>query len=187
MSLRRKLSNVSKKQIAEKQQYKCAHCELFPLPSTYQVDHIVPHAIGGCDDQHNLQALCPNCHARKTQQEALRISQFKRMERFCTSDVRPCWCCLKKKSLTFFITCEPVCGECDDGGRIILSKEKKQEYHLDEQSHIKKYKNLQNVCNINTRVCFLCLQTFSAFFKHVCTFKMDHNSADWWDKYVYKE
>ena len=31
-----------------------------------QVDHIVPRAEGGTDDEDNLQALCPSCHARKT-------------------------------------------------------------------------------------------------------------------------
>ena len=41
------------------------------LPAAYQVDHIVPLAMGGPDSFENLQALCPNCHADKTQQEAI--------------------------------------------------------------------------------------------------------------------
>ena len=30
------------------------------------VDHVVPRADGGTDDEENLQALCATCHARKT-------------------------------------------------------------------------------------------------------------------------
>lgn len=30
------------------------------------VDHIVPRASGGSDDDDNLQALCHECHSRKT-------------------------------------------------------------------------------------------------------------------------
>ena len=34
------------------------------------VDHIVPKAEGGSDLDHNLQCLCPECHAAKTKLEA---------------------------------------------------------------------------------------------------------------------
>jgi 5-methylcytosine-specific restriction protein A len=30
------------------------------------VDHILPRAFGGTDDEHNLQALCSRHHKRKT-------------------------------------------------------------------------------------------------------------------------
>ena len=35
-------------------------------------DHIVPLTEGGTDDRSNTQALCRDCHATKTQAEALR-------------------------------------------------------------------------------------------------------------------
>lgn len=35
-----------------------------------QVDHIVPQAEGGSDDDANLQAICGPCHAAKTKAEA---------------------------------------------------------------------------------------------------------------------
>ena len=35
-----------------------------------EIDHIVPVARNGPDDIDNLHALCPNCHARKTRDEA---------------------------------------------------------------------------------------------------------------------
>ena len=34
------------------------------------VDHIIPRAWGGSDARNNLQALCRECHAAKTQREA---------------------------------------------------------------------------------------------------------------------
>ncbi len=35
-----------------------------------QVDHIVPKALGGTDDEPNLQAICSACHKAKTAREA---------------------------------------------------------------------------------------------------------------------
>lgn len=37
-----------------------------------EVDHIVPWSEGGSDALDNLQAVCPECHAPKTQAEAQR-------------------------------------------------------------------------------------------------------------------
>ena len=41
-------------------------------------DHKNPLAIGGSDTTRNIWALCPNCHAEKTQQDRLKISRSKR-------------------------------------------------------------------------------------------------------------
>lgn len=45
----------------------CDHCarRAVPLPAT-DVDHIVPKAKGGTDDQDNLRALSRECHKRIT-------------------------------------------------------------------------------------------------------------------------
>lgn len=70
---KRRLRESVKKRIACSQQWKCVgeDCRMpdRTLPSTYQVDHVVPHALGGTDDVSNLRALCPTCHADKTQRE----------------------------------------------------------------------------------------------------------------------
>jgi 5-methylcytosine-specific restriction protein A len=34
------------------------------------VDHVIPTHLGGCEHDHNLQALCAPCHASKTGREA---------------------------------------------------------------------------------------------------------------------
>lgn len=87
----RKLSDSEKKIIAHSQEWKCGHCKDL-LPASYQIDHIIPHAIGGNDDKSNLMALCPTCHSNKTQKENSRISKFKLLRAQTHRDI--CWFCL---------------------------------------------------------------------------------------------
>lgn len=37
-----------------------------------EVDHVIPQAEGGSDDETNLQAICDECHKAKTKAEAAR-------------------------------------------------------------------------------------------------------------------
>lgn len=64
--------------VAARQGWTCNSCgEL--LPACYQVDHITPLWDGGEDcHETNAQALCPNCHAGKTQKEDIRRRQEQR-------------------------------------------------------------------------------------------------------------
>ena len=68
--MRRKLTEPEKKRVAAAQLWRCAACDDV-LPAAYQIDHKVPLADGGRDHVDNAQALCPNCHADKTQREAI--------------------------------------------------------------------------------------------------------------------
>jgi 5-methylcytosine-specific restriction endonuclease McrA len=36
------------------------------LRDTWERDHILPIALGGTNDEWNVQILCPNCHRSKT-------------------------------------------------------------------------------------------------------------------------
>ena len=65
----RRVTERTKKRVASGQQWKCAACAEV-LSSAFQVDHVVPLWQGGGNDEGNLRALCPNCHALKTQDEA---------------------------------------------------------------------------------------------------------------------
>ena len=67
-SSRRLLSEAVKKQVAYRQQWKCSVCREL-LPPSYQIDHTIPLCDGGADDESNTTAMCPTCHANKTQQE----------------------------------------------------------------------------------------------------------------------
>lgn len=49
--------------------YTCQHCG--KVGGRLELDHIKNIADGGTDDPNNLQILCNQCHAKKTQTESL--------------------------------------------------------------------------------------------------------------------
>ena len=68
---KRKYSTTHRIEIAYKSEYKCNMCRIL-LPPTFEVDHIIELQDGGADVYENLQALCPNCHAKKSRANILR-------------------------------------------------------------------------------------------------------------------
>ena len=68
----RKLSETTKKVVAANQQWSCKLCNRM-LDASYEVDHIKPLYKGGTNDITNLQALCRNCHGKKTINDKLNI------------------------------------------------------------------------------------------------------------------
>ena len=64
----RRVSALQKKMVASQQEWKCNHCRVL-LDYTYEIDHIVPLYKGGSNTTSNLQALCRNCHGKKTLSE----------------------------------------------------------------------------------------------------------------------
>jgi len=94
MAFKRKLSESVKKIIASKQGWNCNICFNI-LPASYQIDHIIPHSISQNDSYDNLVALCPTCHANKTQSELSRIRDFKFLKRHTKSENDMCWFCLQ--------------------------------------------------------------------------------------------
>ena len=62
---KRRVSQLTKKIVASNQKWKCKNCEN-TLDFTYEIDHIIPLYQGGSNEVENLQALCRNCHGRKT-------------------------------------------------------------------------------------------------------------------------
>lgn len=62
---KRSVSETKKKFVASRQNWICAHCNQ-PLDYTYEVDHIVELRNGGSNHVDNLEALCRNCHGKKT-------------------------------------------------------------------------------------------------------------------------
>ena len=60
-----------RERILQRDGYLCQPCLRTgrPTPAT-QVDHIIPKAKGGADDDDNLQAICGPCHDAKTAREA---------------------------------------------------------------------------------------------------------------------
>ena len=70
--VKRKVSESKKKYIASNQKWRCAHCTNL-LDNTYEVDHIIALYRGGTNELDNLEALCRNCHGKKTFKEKMGI------------------------------------------------------------------------------------------------------------------
>lgn len=56
-------------QVASRQGFHCAHCDVL-FTESWSIDHILPLKDGGSDSPANMQALCKECHAEKTSDEA---------------------------------------------------------------------------------------------------------------------
>ncbi len=67
MSEPRSLSETVRDRIRARSAYRCGYC-LAPeslMYATLRVDHIIPKAAGGTDDETNLWASCDPCNAHK--------------------------------------------------------------------------------------------------------------------------
>lgn len=53
-------------EIAYRQEYRCAVCRELLHPKAMDIDHVVELSKGGEDKIENCQALCANCHAKKS-------------------------------------------------------------------------------------------------------------------------
>jgi hypothetical protein len=104
---RKAIKDTVKKEISYKQSYKCKSCSLL-LPPTFQIDHIIPWSLCNDDSEENLQALCANCHSIKTQREAMRIIQYKKLLYDCPNDCSLCWFCLETTSTSDIHTCDKI-------------------------------------------------------------------------------
>lgn len=69
----RRVSELLKKQIAANQRWKCNSCSNL-LDASYEIDHIIPLYKNGNNASNNLQALCRNCHGKKTINDKLNVN-----------------------------------------------------------------------------------------------------------------
>lgn len=69
-SHKRSVSETKKKYVASQQNWKCAHCQT-QLSAWFEVDHVVRLDQGGNNEVSNLEALCRECHGKKTSMENL--------------------------------------------------------------------------------------------------------------------
>ena len=76
--MKRSFTESHKRIVASRQKWTCGGCGHI-LSSAFQVDHTVPLWRVGADDVENAQALCPNCHAVKTQRENIERTQLRRL------------------------------------------------------------------------------------------------------------
>ena len=62
---KRSVSESTKKYIAANQKWSCNNCKQL-LDASYEIDHRISLYKGGSNSMTNLQALCRNCHGKKT-------------------------------------------------------------------------------------------------------------------------
>ena len=67
---KRSVGETKKKFIAANQNWKCAHCNE-QLTAWFEVDHKIRLDRGGDNHVNNLEALCRNCHGKKTSIESM--------------------------------------------------------------------------------------------------------------------
>jgi len=67
--MRRLATRTERDLLAILQDFRCAICGC-DLPDQFECDHLVPFSKGGPTTLQNLQALCPNCHSKKTRAQA---------------------------------------------------------------------------------------------------------------------
>ena len=65
---KRSVSETKKKFVASQQNWTCNKCKQ-QLPAWFEVDHITRLEYGGDNHIDNLEALCRDCHGRKTAME----------------------------------------------------------------------------------------------------------------------
>jgi 5-methylcytosine-specific restriction protein A len=70
MTTKRSVSETKKKYVAASQNWHCKHCKN-QLPAWFEVDHVKKLEYGGSNNIDNLEALCRDCHGRKTAFENL--------------------------------------------------------------------------------------------------------------------
>jgi hypothetical protein len=64
-STKRSVSETKKKFVAARQGWNCEHCKK-QLPAWFEVDHVLSLENGGSNHVDNLEALCRDCHGKKT-------------------------------------------------------------------------------------------------------------------------
>lgn len=63
--MKRSVSETRKKYVASQQNWRCKHCDNM-LDATFEIDHVIELQHGGNNEVSNLEALCRNCHGKKT-------------------------------------------------------------------------------------------------------------------------
>ena len=101
---RRRLRELVKKRITFGQHCLCGMCKQF-VEVTYEVNHIVPFALGGSDHPKNLVTLCKHCHGLYTQNQAIWIERARYLLK-TTKSQRLCLGCRKVVSSYFPHTCQ---------------------------------------------------------------------------------
>ena len=79
MTARKPLSPMRKLALFEREAGRCHICEQKIFGKEWDVEHVIPLALGGADDESNMKPAHRLCHAPKTVDDVRRIAKAKRM------------------------------------------------------------------------------------------------------------
>jgi 5-methylcytosine-specific restriction endonuclease McrA len=80
---RPRISNKLRAKIAAEARYRCGYCLMQQIAANWllEVEHIIPTALGGTDDEENLWLSCTACNRYKgTQVNELRITNYSTLQ-----------------------------------------------------------------------------------------------------------
>ena len=77
---KRNVTATMKKKVASDQEWKCKICANM-LDECYEIDHVICIKDGGSNEENNLQALCPNCHRKKTNNDMAKKKEKMKAEK----------------------------------------------------------------------------------------------------------
>lgn len=103
---RKHFTAYEKRVIGARQAWRCANCDVL-LDETFECDHSVALCFGGEDAMHNLAALCPPCHRKKTVHEEMKRVEALQQARRRAYPALYCSGCDHFVSPMFFHKCIP--------------------------------------------------------------------------------
>lgn len=80
MTERRRLSPMRKLKVFEDAGGLCHICGLKIFGKGWEVEHVIPLALGGADDANNMRPAHDHCHGEKTKADNASWSKAKRMK-----------------------------------------------------------------------------------------------------------
>jgi len=83
---RKSFTPAIRNKVAAQQKWCCKYCSQI-LTDVFEIDHIIPLHLNGENNIENLQALCRNCHGRKTIDETIVRSQQNKQKKIKHKDV----------------------------------------------------------------------------------------------------
>ena len=77
---RRKLTPKQRLQVLLSGAGRCYRCRA-KIIDVFEVEHPIPHALGGSDKIEDLRPICEPCHSGKTKADVAQIAKAKRQEK----------------------------------------------------------------------------------------------------------
>lgn len=80
---RKRLTKGQRRDVLQAHAYRCHICgeEINPVREAWEVEHIIPFALGGNDDPSNWAPAHCDCHKTKTKTDVTQIAKAKRVKK----------------------------------------------------------------------------------------------------------